>query len=148
MIQPLYLPERSLVSKRHVFLNKIAKFFWSCGVIDIEQGIAKQLVCRDYSEVEQHWKDSKISLALRNEVCNIIRVVKDWPNDYYLPSDSMDCLLTTRWSDLEINEFFLEIEKRYGLTWDDIKLSITGQTLESFLCHIYSKKTNSGTPSM
>lgn len=148
MIQPLYLPERSLVSKRHVFLNKIVKFLFSYDINGIEQGIAKQLMCRDHSEAEQYWKDSKIPLALRNEVCNIIRVVKDWPNDYYLPSDCMDCLLTTRWSDLEINEFFLEIEKRYGLTWDDIELSITGQTLESFLCHIHSKKTNSGTPSM
>ena len=70
-------------------------------------------------------------------MCDLIRMVKDWPNSHFLPLDSMDYLLTTYWDDLQINEFLQEIENRYELSLDHIILGIEGQTLEYFLRHIY-----------
>lgn len=106
----------------------------------MERSIFAQLAKRNRQEVEVFWRDSEIPSKFRNEVCDLIRMVKDWPNSHFLPSDSMDYLLTIDWDDLEINMFVQEIEDRFELPSDHIVSGIEGQTLEEFLSHIYRKQ--------
>jgi hypothetical protein len=141
MVQELQLPRALRPIRRAGFFGTLRTVLngYSHGLC-VERCLTAQLAKRERSEVEEVWEGSNIPKALRKDICEIIRRETSWPNDYYMPSDRMEYLLMTHWGGLEINQVFIEIEKRYRIAYlDEVIVDVEDQTLEDFLCCIVAK---------
>lgn len=134
MIQALRLPHALRPIRRTGFFGMLRTVLngYSHGLL-VEKDLASQLRKRDPEEVEEMWKGNSLPVSIRKDICGIIRKGKCWPNDCFVPSDRMEYLLTTHWGDLDINEIYDEIERRYAIQNLDLCMDIDSQTLDEFL---------------